>query len=248
MDLSRADLQKAYERDGFVVVPKLFGLAEVQSWKAECRRILDAVRRETAEQGGDPQKRLRSGVYVGLAQRSEVFRALARDARLLDVLEATLGPNIAFMSDKIVFKDAETDFGSPWHQDWPYWKGSHKVSVWIALDDATEENGCLRLIPGSHKSYVNHDGHADDGLGFGNRLDPAAVDEAQVVTAPLEAGGAVFFHDLTLHASHQNQSGKDRWALISTYRDAQAQEPPYEFAAAEVVRGTGTPLGLKAEA
>ena len=75
----------------------------------------------------------------------------------------------------------------------------------MALDDATVENGCLKLFPGSHKSAIVHDGDASDGHGFGNRLRPGAVDEDLAVTAEIEAGGAVFFHDLTLHASHPNQ-------------------------------------------
>ena len=54
----------------------------------------------------------------------------------------------------------------------------------------------------SHKSAIVHDGDASDGHGFGNRLRPGAVDEDLAVTAEIEAGGAVFFHDLTLHSSH----------------------------------------------
>lgn len=238
-----------YERDGFLIVPDLFRPDELTRFKAEIGRILDEVRQEAARAGKDPKQVLSSGVYVGLAVRSPMFRDLARDPRLLDVLEKILGPNIAFLSDKIVFKDAETDFGSPWHQDWPYWKGSHKVSIWLALDDATPENGCLRLVPGSHRSVAAHDGEASDGKGFTHRLRPEAIDEASTVTAAIPAGSAIFFHDLTLHASHDNKSGRDRWALISSYRDAQADEPPYPWAvAAAVVRGAGHSAGPRGAA
>lgn len=224
-----------FERDGYLIVEDLFSDAEVKRFKDEVRRILDDVRDE---------KDLRTGVYVGLAARSALFQELARDSRLVDPLEHIVGPNIAFFSDKIVFKDAETDYGSPWHQDWPYWKGSHKISIWIALDDATPENGCLRVIPGSHRRHVDHSGDASDGKGFGNRIRPEDIDENEAVTVALSAGSALFFHDLTLHASHQNSSGSDRWAIISTYRDATAEDPVYSFAvAAEVVRGRGHTAG-----
>lgn len=233
-----------FQQNGFFIAHDLFGRDEVGHLKQEIRRILDQVRQEAAQAGKDPKQVLRSGVYVGLAARSQLFRDLARDPRLLDLLEKIIGQNIAFLSDKIVFKDAETDFGSPWHQDWPYWKGSNKVSIWIALDDATPENGCLRLVPGSHRAVAAHDGEATDGKGFVHRLRPDAIDEASVVTSAIPAGSAIFFHDLTLHASHRNTSGRDRWALISTYRDAQAVEPPYPWAvAAAVVRGTGHSAG-----
>jgi ectoine hydroxylase-related dioxygenase (phytanoyl-CoA dioxygenase family) len=232
--------QHTFDRDGILVVPHLFTVDDVKAFKQEIGRIVDEVKSEAAQVGRDPKQVLHNGVYVGLAARSALFRQVAGDERILDLLETIIGPNIAFLSDKVVFKNDETDFGSPWHQDWPYWKGSHKTSVWVALDDATPENGCLKVLPGSHRTFVVHDGESSDGLGFGHRLRPGAIDERAALTVAIEAGGAIFFHDLTLHASHPNRSGKDRWALISTYRDAQAREPHYPWAvAAAVVRGEG---------
>src|SRR5690606_18056963 len=108
--------------------------------------------------------------------------------------------------------------------------------------------GCLKLLPGSHKQIAVHDGEASDGHGFGHRLRPDAIDESEAVIAAIRAGGAVFFHDLTLHASHPNVARADRWALISTYRDAKAEEPPYPWAvAACVVRGEGHSANWPAE-
>ncbi len=177
---------------------------------------------------------------MGLAVKSQLYRRAVSDERLLDILEAVISPNISFLSDKVVFKNESTDFGSPWHQDWPYWKGSQKISVWVALNDATVENGCLKLLPRSHKAFVVHDGDTNDGFGFEHRLRPDAVDESAAVTAELGAGGAVFFHDLMLHASHPNRSRADRWVWLPTYRDAQADDPDYPWAkAAEVVRDRG---------
>jgi len=240
MKLSSREIGETFARDGFVIVPHLFSQDEVKVLKIEIRRILDEVRQEAAQAGKDPQTIFSNGVYVGLAARSSLFRQAVRDEKMLNILEAILGPNLEFLSDKVVFKDAEKDFASPWHQDWPYWQGSHKISVWVALDDATPQNGCLRLVPGSHRGSVFHDGDASDGLGFVHRLRSDAVDEGSEVTAPIEAGGALFFHDLTLHASHSNTSRQDRWVWIPTYRDAQAEDPVYPWAvAAAVVRGTG---------
>ena len=230
MTLDMTILRDDFSRDGFAIVPTLFTRSEAQRLKLECIDIMEAVKTETGTGAGH-------GVYVGLAARSPVFQAAVGDARILDILEGILAPNIEFLSDKFVFKSESTTFASPWHQDWHYWHGAHKLSIWVALDDATVENGCLKLFPGSHTSAIVHDGDANDGHGFGNRLRPGAVDESLAVTAAVEAGGAVFFHDLTLHASHPNTSGEERWVWIPTYRDANAEDTDYPWAvAAKVLR------------
>ncbi len=231
-------LASQFDQDGFVTIPNLFSRAEVAEIKREIQRVLEEVKTEKIQEGQSPEKALRTGVYVGLAGRSAFFRHLVADERLLDVLEVIMGANIEFLSDKVVFKNFKTDFPSPWHQDWPYWHGSHKLSVWVALDDAGADNGCLKLLSGSHKQVAIHDGDASDDLGFNNRLKVGAVDESQAFTAEIEAGGAVFFHDLTLHASHPNTTRRDRWVWLPTYRDSLADDPEYDFAvAARVIRG-----------
>jgi phytanoyl-CoA hydroxylase len=217
-----------FDTDGFTIRRGLFTEQEVTGFKQEICRLL-----ETHEAHG--------GVFVGLAANSPVFRELAGDTRLLDELETILGPNIEFLSDKVVLKSAATDYGSPWHQDWPYWKGIHKVSVWIALDPATPENGCLKLLPGSHRTHAVHDGDAGGTKLFVHRLAPGAVDEDHAAIVPCAPGDAVFFHDLTLHASFPNTTGADRWAMISTYRSASEPDLDYEWSvAARVVRGQRT--------
>ena len=179
-------LRNDFVQTGFAIASNLFTRDEVQRLKLECIDILEAVKTETGAVAGH-------GVHVGLAARSPVFQTAVGDARILDILEGILAPDIEFLSDKVVFKSETTTFASPWHQDWSYWHGAHKVSIWVALDDATVENGCLKLFPGSHESAIVHDGDASDGHGFGNRLRPGAVDESRAVTAEIEAGGAVFF-------------------------------------------------------
>ena len=218
-------LKETYAQFGYVLVHALFSEDEVAALKAEALRIVI-------------RKGAHAGVFVGLAAHSSVFAEAVRDPRLLDALEPLIGPDIEFLSDKVVFKSATTDYGSPWHQDWPYWKGAHKLSVWVALEPATKENGCLKLLPGSHKTPAEHEGKAPEGEGFGHRLAQGTVDESLAVSVPCEPGDAVFFHDLTLHASHPNVSGEDRYAWIVTYRSAAEEDLTYDWSvAAAVVRG-----------
>ena len=240
--LVQANITETFKRDGFVVAEDLFSSEEMTRAKEEVRAVLSKVAPERAKQGPD------NGVFVGLTLNSPLFKALNADARIADIWEDVFGPNIEFWSDKIVYKSAGVDFGSPWHQDYMYWKGANKYSVWIALDDATPENGCLKLMPGSHRSEVSHKGEDKSGAGFVHRLRPEDVDESKAVVVPARKGTAVFFHDLTLHSSFPNKTGKDRWALISTFRDASKDDIAYDFAkAAFMVRGTRTGKTLGAD-
>jgi ectoine hydroxylase-related dioxygenase (phytanoyl-CoA dioxygenase family) len=222
-----ATIAAAYARDGFVVVEDIFTRDDVARIKAECRRVLDEAI------AADPKNGVaQHGVLVGITARSALMKAVNADPRIVEPLRAIMGPDIEFLSDKLVYKSSDMGFGSPWHQDWHYWHGQNKVSVWIALDDATPENGCLKMLPGTHHRAVTMTGKSGDGKGFDFRMDPKDIDESKVAVIRAKAGTAVIFHDLALHASFPNTSGADRWALISTYRSAAAPDFAYGWASA----------------
>jgi ectoine hydroxylase-related dioxygenase (phytanoyl-CoA dioxygenase family) len=215
------DVKEDYARDGYVVLKQLFTEEEVRRYKEEARKVLEQV-----EVG-------KEGVYVGMAVASSLFKKAAAHPVLVGVLKEIIGDDVVFLSDKLVFKNAAADFGSPWHQDYPYWKGSHKISVWIALDDATPDNGCLKVVPGSHRrGSSHHGGDSSDGLGFINRLEERDIAGLQVADLSAKRGDAIIFHDLLYHASHPNTTGADRWALISTYKDGTQPDPEYAWAGA----------------
>jgi ectoine hydroxylase-related dioxygenase (phytanoyl-CoA dioxygenase family) len=153
-------------------------------------------------------------------------------------MEALLGPHILFWSDKVVFKGEGADYGTPWHQDWPYRKGIHKVTLGIALDDIDESNGCLLFVRGSqHDTYAHHAGSGESAV-CGHQLDISEIDAARVVPIPCPVGTAVACHALTLHASHPNSA--HRHALTITDKDAAAEDLDYPaMRAAAVVRGHG---------
>lgn len=221
----------AYRRDGYLVLEQLFAADEVAAMTREADALLAAVRDELRTAGQDPEHALASGVYVGLSARSPFFRFLHADSRLVEPLVSLWSPAVQFLSDKLVYKSEVVEFGSPWHQDYPYWQGSSKISVWIAVDDATETNGCLQVIPGSHAQPIDHD-QVHEATGFGNRLDPAKLGLAEPVALPIAAGGAVFFSDLTLHASLPNRDGRPRRAIIETYRHLAEPDLTYDWSVA----------------
>jgi phytanoyl-CoA hydroxylase len=79
---------------------------------------------------------------------------------------------------------------------------------------------------------VGHGAESSDGHGFNNRLHPKDIDEDKVIDLPAMQGDAIIFHDLLYHASYPNISGADRWALISTYKDGNQEDPEYNWASA----------------
>ena len=82
----------------------------------------------------------------------EVYRQLLYHEPLLDIAESLVGPNIQLFHDQALYKPARYGGEVPWHQDNGYWRctPSNLVSIWMALDDADEDNGCMNVIPGSH--------------------------------------------------------------------------------------------------
>ncbi len=220
------DLKQTYDRDGYVIVRGLYPAQAMLQWKQALRAALDA------ERFNHP-----SGVRVWQDRTlpEPVMTAMSDDC-VVRVLEQLIGPDIEYLSAKAVFKDGKTSFGSPWHQDWFYWEGSPKISIWIALDDATADNGCLTVIPGSHTRVFPRQRISGDT--FVNRIRDEDLPDTPIVTAAAHRGDAIFFHDLLIHGSHPNRVGGDRWSLISTYRNGLARDDSKVWSSALLVRGT----------
>jgi hypothetical protein len=196
-----------YSNSGFVIKRGLFDGQEMAEYKLVVERIVRERNDEVA-----------SGVPVFLLPDvpKELLDFCTRP-ELVENIRTLVGPRIEFLSVKPVYKDASVIYPSSWHQDYAFWKGSNKISVWIALDDATVENGCLRFMPGLHRSFIEHS--RKDGP-FGNYLPDDQLDVEKAIDAPMAAGDACFFIDLAPHASYGNVSGGDRWSMIPTYRNA----------------------------
>jgi hypothetical protein len=207
-------LKTEFEENGFVIVKGLFPAEEMGEWK-------ERIHKKLLDKGWDQNP---SGVSVWMLDDvDEYFLGKLTHPTLVEKLKTIMGPNIEFLSVKPVYKNSTTRFESPWHQDWWYWQGSHKVSVWIAVDKATPENGCLKMIPGSHQVTLEAS-TAEEAVGFKKRVAESEIDVDRAVTLAVDPGDAVIFHDLTLHASYPNEAGADRWSFISTYRNSDVED------------------------
>ncbi len=139
---------------------------------------------------------------------------------ILDAVEDIIGPNILVHSASIFSKAAYDPRFVSWHQDGHYWHLSTPllVSAWIALSDSTIENGCMRVIPGTHKTRLDHAAvmHEDNMLRSGNTVVPE-VDESRAVNLVLKAGEMSLHHVNTLHGSKPNRSAGKRIGFAIRY-------------------------------
>jgi hypothetical protein len=142
---------------------------------------------------------------------------LCQSAALLDPVRAVLGNDLLIWRTRFIIKQPGGR-EIPWHQDGAYFKRFLSpvlnVSAWLAIDDVTVDNACVRLIPGSHKAEVPHIASPGgvDPL-FDATADPAHVDESAAVNIELKAGEFFVFDESLLHASPANRSNRRRAAL-----------------------------------
>ena len=149
----------------------------------------------------------------------EVYHHLLYHEPLLDIAESLIGPNIQLFHDQALYKPARHGGEVPWHQDNGYWRCTPPdlVSIWMALDDADEENGCMNVIPGSHlESAPDHD-RAVSEKGKLPALLEANVDENRAAPVPVKAGYAMVHHCLMLHQTNPNKSDRRRRAMVIHY-------------------------------
>ena len=176
------------------------------------------------------------------------FLNFARNDEILDMVGQLIGGDIALWNSSFFAKPAHVGTKTPWHQDGEYWpiRPLATCSVWIALDDSTPENGCLRFLPGTHKNQVLAEHHFNDGSGLSLplELDPSHVDEDRAVDIVLEAG-QMSLHDVYLmHGSEPNTSDKPRRGMTlrfmpttSIYRRDLDKSGPNDLRTVYLMRG-----------
>ena len=152
-----------------------------------------------------------------LGERSAPFRKLAYDSRILDAVSDLIGPNIMLFHDQALYKPAHHGGPIHWHQDNAYWKcrPANLVSCWLTLDAVDEENGAMRVVPGSHLRPLSHGKESNGG---GPLLEVGAdIQESPVVVVDLPAGGAMLHHCQTLHQTKPNRTDRQRRAFAIHY-------------------------------
>ena len=235
--------RRAWAKDGFFLRLRAFGQAELPALRdaAERAAALAAAaagaegyeidgNRYCEAAGATVQFEHRPGsrtlrVLEPFHHLDARFEVLIDDPRFVEPARGLVGcERVALFTDKLNLKRPREGSGFRWHQDSPYW--AHFFSeldrlpnVLLNLDDADEQNGCFRVIRGSHRRGMLPGCEGDGRLGplF---TDPRAFDESAQVPAIAPAGSLVFFSPHAVHGSQPNLSDQPRRALLLTYQPA----------------------------
>ena len=217
--VANADLAGAFARDGHVVPALRLPADLLRDMQQSLSRLIEENPKVRPE-----HLVLRWGGRERALPTHQRFLDYVRTPQILDLVEQVLGPDLICWGAHVFCKPARTGLAIPWHQDGQYWpiRPLASCTVWIALDDSTVENGCLRIVRGSHRmrTIFHHrlDERPDHALE--QHIDEAAFDESDVVDVELEAG-QMSIHDVyAIHGSRANLSDRRRAGFTIRYMPA----------------------------
>src|SRR5262245_38219515 len=202
-------IREQYDRDGYVIVRNVIDADLAQ----EAREHIDWLMAKNP--GTRPEQ-----LHHSLMTKDAFWVRLISDDRLLDVAEQFIGPNIALFASHYIAKRPYDGQAVLWHQDGSYWPLApmEVVTLWLAVDDSTPENGCMRVIPGTqHLELKELKPRADVKNVLGSETDPSFVDESKAVDVILKAGDVSVHHPNIIHGSNANTSPKRRCGLTIRY-------------------------------
>jgi phytanoyl-CoA hydroxylase len=220
-----------FQHDGYLVIEDFLSQEEVERTKNGIQRVSDEVADlENDVPGFNFERQNGAAMNADVAIRKGVLRKIqgavffvpeVKDVftseKMLDCMEDLMGRDknyqgVFYHSSKVMFK-APGGVAKPWHQDAAYWRqfDPNQITVWIAIDDSSEENGCIWAVPGSHK--LGHIPHVKAEL----QVEDSQIDLEKAVPVPVPPGGMLIFHSLVLHKSEKNESDKMRRAIICDY-------------------------------
>src|SRR5688500_17922133 len=210
---------ETYWETGYVVIPEVFPVAELEAIDGEIDRLL-------AEPGNDAGGIHPTWIFQ-VARRSDMAREFAEHERLLALVEAVVEPGIAIHSTKLVPKpphsndvchrhEAEAFYFRP---DDPQTLSKKRMSVWVPLQSSHEKNGCLWVVPGSHRWGIEPYHMVETGQ-CRKVIDREQYANENAIALPVEAGSVVLFSAWLWHHSKNDETDRVRRAFIASYQEA----------------------------
>ena len=226
--LSNEQIQN-FRKDGFVKGSRVLSDEQVEVLRAETLRVIDDHENNldrdrkpvhVVNLTGNPEAKVWQ--ILNIWEGSQAFEdfALFNPNIIEEVAQLMVAEmdahEIRLFHDQIQFKPAQIGGVNMWHQDSPYWPvltpKDVQVTAWVALDDVDEENGCMSMVPGSHR-WGDKVAYLHSLKEFEGMPDSFEGHDVRVVTCPVEIGTVHFHHPLTWHGSAANKSGRPRRAI-----------------------------------
>ncbi len=217
----------SYHENGFLVVPGLATPEDVALLREDATRVCRGEYPHSRLPPSDTEESDEQALarYLCIHHPHKISPVLlesgVKHTGMAAVLARLIGPDVKCMQSMLFIKPPGFQ-GQGWHQDEVYipTRDRSLTGGWIALDDATEENGCLRVLPGSHKGVLyeqrDHNNPDEfDGTGESYGFDPSAE-----IAVEARTGDIVFFHGYLLHRSFKNRSSAYRRVLVNHYMNA----------------------------
>lgn len=214
-----ADQVDHYQREGYLIPGQpVFEPARFHALAAHFEELL-------VEWQADPRMRSPEHMDVPHFLDPTLFQWLFDDA-VLDLVEPILGPDIALFSSHFICKPAGKGKRVPWHEDSGYWRGRldpmEVVTVWLAVDPSRPDNGCMQVIPGTHRSgaagFSDYDAVEDaDASVFDSEIRGGQFDESKAVPCILEPNHASLHDGRLVHGSAANTGAMRRCGYTMRY-------------------------------
>jgi ectoine hydroxylase-related dioxygenase (phytanoyl-CoA dioxygenase family) len=221
----------AYRRDGYVALPGVIDAGRIAELRKVTGRFVDRSRAICASDNLfdlDPTHCAQTPTLRRIknpADNDPLYRWVAFESPIPDIVAELIGPDVKFHHSKLNLKGGRVGAPVEWHQDAAFYPHSNDdvLAVGLLLDDATAENGCLVVLPGSHRERVHE--HYDGGGRFIGRMrdeDIGRFDARKGQLLELPAGSIHIHHYRLIHWSAPNTSADDRRLLINAYSAADA--------------------------
>jgi ectoine hydroxylase-related dioxygenase (phytanoyl-CoA dioxygenase family) len=206
--MTDSTLVEQYNRDGYLVFPNVLDARTIQNASDHVEWLMKKYPDTRPEH-----------FHSHMMYDDPFWVRLVADERLLDLVEPILGPNIALFASHYICKPGDDGMPVAWHQDGSYWplEPMEVVTAWLAVDDSTAENGCMRVIPGSHKGSILEHKTVEERAVLPEGVEVSPEDECRAVDLEIPAGGVSLHHPFLVHGSNPNLSPKRRCGLTIRY-------------------------------
>ena len=209
---------RSYTRNGFVVPKFRLDNSDLEKLKNATLELMQTYPHIPTEGLVSPH------IFYAGSNRPDIhskFLEICKLTPLLDIVDQLIGRDIIVWGSRIFSKAPQTGRATPWHQDGEYWpiRPLATATVWIAIDESNEHNGCLKILTGSNraKTLLPHQSLSGKGAALDKEIKPELIKSKDVVSVPLQPGQMVIFDVFTAHGASPNLSNQRRAGFAIRY-------------------------------